>query len=440
MWTAVDTLSQGVTIPSHGASAEAIDQNLGFYLGGQVDNGTANDTSSLVSPVPIPGMVVIDTTTNRVTNYTIPDFAISNRQDGGAIYISEYGEKGVLLALGGKSNGQVLNMSQIAVFDIATLNDTARSTNTATVNTWYTIQASGAIPNPREKFCMAAVRSQDNSSTNIYVYGGRSDNDFFDDVFVLSLPSFTWTQVFTGTTARYGMTCSFVPPRQMVISGGVGQSGNLTADCDWLNKGIGFLDMSEVHAGTGWTSNFDANAKPYELPVDVLNTIGGSSTGGATLTRPIAGWATPALEQLFSLRVTSTAGNGINTTSTNTPQSGGWTALSTAAKAGVVVGSTIAILLLVVLVFFVLKSRQKRRSEAKALIDSTRSELQAPREPQEVHALEKPRAEKDSAVVYEAPVETGFVEIFEAPEDAHYAREELHEAPSSYTDRNPITG
>lgn len=59
VWTAVNTLAQGITIPSHGATAEAVDQGLGFYLGGQIDNGTAADTSLLKSPVAIPGMIVV---------------------------------------------------------------------------------------------------------------------------------------------------------------------------------------------------------------------------------------------------------------------------------------------------------------------------------------------------------------------------------------------
>lgn len=426
VWTAIDTLAQGITIPSHGASTEAVDQGLGFYLGGQLDNGTSNDTSSLEYPVAIPGMIVVDTNTGRVANFTVPDFAASNRQDGAAIYIPEFGEKGVVIALGGMSKGRLLDMSQIAVFDVSTLNYTARSSNTATMNTWYTVQASGEVPNSRGKFCMVAVSAEDHSSTNIYMYGGQSESSVFDDVFVLSLPSFTWTRVFSGTAPRSGMACFFVAPRNMIISGGIGPTNNLTADCDWLNQGIGFLDLTEVRAGSGWSPDFNAYAEPYKVPAAVLDRIGGGDTGRAAQTGPSAGWADPALAELFSLRVTQV----VNGTNAITPaQTSFWTGLNTAARSGIIVGSVLALAFLSILALFLFKYRQKRLRNAGARFpeDSMTPELQAPAEPQEVHGVDKKiiRTEKDGVVVYEAPV----IGVYEVADDADTASHVLYEVP-----------
>lgn len=365
VWTAVNTLAQGITIPSHGATAEAVDQGLGFYLGGQIDNGTAADTSLLKSPVAIPGMIVVDTNTGRVANFTVPDFAASARQDGAAIYIPKYGDKGVVIVLGGMFEGRLLDMSKIAVFDVSTLNCTARSTNTAAVNAWYTVQSSGEVFNSRGKFCMVAVNAKDYTSINIYVYGGQSENSVFEDVFVLSLPSFNWTRVFSGTAPRSAMACSFVAPRYMMASGGIGQTNNLTSECDWLSKGIGFLDLTEVRAGGGWSLDFNADAKPYEVPAAVLDRIGGTGTDHTARIGPSAGWDDPALAQLFSPRITQTVGAN-NVTILAQPDF--WIGLNTAAGAGIILGSIFGLLSLTILAFLLCKRRQKRHRNASAEI------------------------------------------------------------------------
>lgn len=271
LWTAVDTSDSLDTIPSWGASAEAPDQGLAFYVGGQTDNGTANSTQFLGSDtVGVTGMVIYDTTTSKMRNITGLSAVKTNRQGGGLVYLENFGRAGLLVMLGGHTpTDGYLPMDQIKIFDIYTadISDDAGSGN----NLWYQQTATGDIPDGRVDFCLVAAPSQDNSTANIYLYGGTSDGTIFDDVYVLSLPSFTWVKVFTGSDARWSVTCHFVPPRQMITVGGGGKSSDITSDCDWEYKSLAVLDLSTI----GWGSVFDAGAPAYDIPEDVVKVIGG---------------------------------------------------------------------------------------------------------------------------------------------------------------------
>ena len=271
LWTAVDTSGVLGTIPSWGASAEAPDQGLAFYVGGQIDSGTANSTQFLgEDTVGVSGMVVIQTETNTIKNITGLSAIKQNRQGGGLVYVDNFGDAGVLVMVGGQTQiDGYLPMDDIKIFDIGTMDLTGLSGSGN--NLWYSQQATGDIPDARVDFCLVAAPAQDNSSTSIYLYGGTSNGTIFDDIYVLSLPSFTWVKVFTGQDARWSVTCHFVPPRQMITVGGGGKSSNISSDCDWESKSLAVLDLSTI----GWGSVFDAAASDYEVPDDVIKVIGG---------------------------------------------------------------------------------------------------------------------------------------------------------------------
>lgn len=109
---------------------------------------------------------------------------------------------------------QVL-MSQIELYDIQ-------------AEFWYTQNATGEIPEMRSKFCAGAVAAPDSSSYNIYIYGGKGFGENltgFDDVYVLSIPSFKWIKLYPplNTVGRphYDLTCSIVRNGQMIVIGGI---------------------------------------------------------------------------------------------------------------------------------------------------------------------------------------------------------------------------
>lgn len=112
------------------------------------------------------------------------------------------------------------------------------------------------------------------------MYGGRNTSDhYFDDIWVLSLPSFTWTEVYSGNSPRFGHTCHLVSNRTLLTVGGTASLGQTKGvgdssalECDWEVKSVGILDLSDIV----WGSVYDANAPAYKVPQKVVSIIGGS--------------------------------------------------------------------------------------------------------------------------------------------------------------------
>lgn len=90
-------------------------------------------------------------------------------------------------------------------------------------------------------------------------------------MYVLSLPSFTWTSIYKGTSPRFGHTCHQVNTRTLLTVGGI-VDFNLSGSCDWEYRGVGVMDISKLT----WGSVFNASLDPYEVPELVTKTIGGS--------------------------------------------------------------------------------------------------------------------------------------------------------------------
>ena len=115
---------------------------------------------------------------------------------------------------------------------------------------------------------------------------------FYDDVVILSLPSFTWSIFWPmGESTRLGHNCHRAGKRQMVTVG-----GNVTnLPCDWERKGVAFLDLV-----TGdWGSVFLSNQSDYQIPKHVFSATNGTSAGKATVGEPKQGWTEKGLGQVF---------------------------------------------------------------------------------------------------------------------------------------------
>lgn len=68
-------------------------------------------------------------------------------------------------------------MAAIYVFDVASLYDPSTPNGT-----WYRQVVSGTVPGQRLDHCLVTVSAPDNSSHNIYMYGGRNANGtVYDD-------------------------------------------------------------------------------------------------------------------------------------------------------------------------------------------------------------------------------------------------------------------
>ena len=134
-----------------------------------------------------------------------------------------------------------------------------------------------------------------------YMYGGRAGDNttsvFFDDVYVLSLPSFTWTKIYEGSAPRYGHTCHRVANRQMITIGGASNYNYTRPPCDPQTKGVNVFDMSEGW----WGSVYDAKAPDYEVPAKVTAVIGGTGQGGSTMKEPVGGFDQEGLARMFGV-------------------------------------------------------------------------------------------------------------------------------------------
>lgn len=160
----------------------------------------------------ISGMVKFDMDKQKFTNFTGPDHA--GRAEGGLSFLP-VSDAGMLVYFGGvmdpPRNGTVVGspMSTIWMFNIATYQ-------------WYSQNASGTIPDMRRRFCVGATWAQDRNSFSIYMYGGLGigpDDMGFDDVYILSIPSFRWVKFWpteqTTTRPRHSMTCNVVDSGQV---------------------------------------------------------------------------------------------------------------------------------------------------------------------------------------------------------------------------------
>lgn len=279
VWGQYDISSGSPWRPSNGFHAEASDQSLAFYMNGEIDSGSSDTTDVLGDYVKIflEGMVVVNTTAQTAVN--ISTSAVSGDQPrtrGRMVEVRGIGDHGILVAIGGtykpvdeldsEETANYVVMSEVDVFDIG-----AYYRNDSSEPGWYKQNATGDVPQPRAEFCAVVMPAPDNSSHNIYVYGGAGpNNQYYDDIYVLSLPSFIWTQVYgPGQSPRWGHECHAVG-RQLITVGGASTWGT-GSPCDWESKGVGILDVNTMI----WGSVYTANSSNYEVPDNILAVIGG---------------------------------------------------------------------------------------------------------------------------------------------------------------------
>lgn len=139
----------------------------------------------------------------------------------------------------------------------------------------YLQNTTGDIPAPgRTMFCSVVCSAVDGSSHNIYIYGGYSGQDGeqtpYDDVYVLSLPSFIWIKVYSGTQrhGRSGHQCFRVFPDRMLVVGGLYRDPSFCLDKGIVRSfNLNELHFEEFYSPSSW--------KEYKVPAPVFRKIGG---------------------------------------------------------------------------------------------------------------------------------------------------------------------
>ena len=154
-------------------------------------------------------------------------------------------------------------MKDIHVYDIAT-------------RTWYTQQATffgNNVPPNREGACGVVGSAYDGSSHNIYVFGGNKDDDMFNEVWILTLPTFQWVSTQSGyDKRRTGHTCTKVRGTHMLMYRGY------EAGCD-DNAGVQLMDLTTLQWGSkigpGGGDQGDNSDEGYKVPEVIYRIIGG---------------------------------------------------------------------------------------------------------------------------------------------------------------------
>ncbi|RPA72088.1 hypothetical protein BJ508DRAFT_191835, partial [Ascobolus immersus RN42] len=210
---------------SNGASVNVMEEKMGFVFSG-LRGKNWSETRHMSRPAYNPTtlsnrLLTLDLSTSaRWLNETIPS-SIPLRYDARMVWVPR-GKKGSLVVIGGVINGvewRELNavkgtvteedveeseptvegfMTEVAVYDVE-------------AKKWYMQKTNGVAPPALSQHCAVTVNAGELS--NIYVLGGRrglqTTDAFNPNVYVLTLPSFTWALVKEGTPdyARISHTC-----------------------------------------------------------------------------------------------------------------------------------------------------------------------------------------------------------------------------------------
>ncbi|KAI9845171.1 MAG: hypothetical protein M1837_005056 [Sclerophora amabilis] len=292
------TLQQKTTAPiisrlSHGAGARYVREGQGYYLGGFEDNIGNDHRSSKSELDSISANLIIWDSPLEWNNKTVRQSAVSdasyNPGAGGFLTHLPIGDVGMLLSVGGRQfegpEAVRFPMDKIRLYDIK--NDE-----------WYTQTAEGEIPDGRNNFCGVTAVARDSSSYNIYISGGQTGDDSgADDVYILSVPSFTWFKAYSGKEIpRIYHTCELVQDQQMAVIGGYNATTLPRSMCaQEMGGDLRFFDLNTLK----W-ADYNPKGIKYQVPQPVYNVIGGGGNGGARNKTPAAGWTDPLLETAFT--------------------------------------------------------------------------------------------------------------------------------------------
>lgn len=294
---------------AYGGAVNAPSENLAWYFSGltspthgQILTNSLSSKATNVSNNFIT-LDMEDQMREEWTNVTLPG-TVKGRANPELVWVP-VGERGILVVLGGvtypewagnrKSPDEEASkeespefMQTIDIYDVAG-------------KKWYKQETEDG-PGARTRGCAVVAPASDQSSFNIYYYGGfdgiSPKDPFSDEVWVLSIPSFTWTLINEGTSlhARAGHKCFMPYPDQMMIIGGYTPQPGRSIAC--LDKGP--VVMFNLTSGE-WMDGYDPDEySDYGVNEKIVSKIGGDAAGSATATTPaVSGWATSALSDIF---------------------------------------------------------------------------------------------------------------------------------------------
>ncbi|OQN99803.1 hypothetical protein B0A48_14573 [Cryoendolithus antarcticus] len=375
---------------SEGASISVPSLGRGFYFGGHLDEYTTQSWANYIPRQYLQSLLEftfpdranpqVDALSNgqnagsdgnyrNVTEGGLQSKAgFTDRADGILVYVPGFGDEGILIAMAGGTNETYTQMNNVDVYDIAK-------------SEWYKQSTAGPTPTMRVNPCAGVAAAPDGSSYNIYMFGGQNlipygNQSQFDDMWILTVPSFTWIQVDMSKQSvpygRSGHTCNVWNGQMVMVGGYVGTQltcespGIYVFDMSnlaWVQKytaisagsasgsdtsssassaasGTAAADSSSPSASsfvsTGANNPFNQQAAQlfngtsqgglegsygYSVPAAVISVIGGGPTGGATITTPAASATAGPMATGKPITYTVTDSSGATVTETAAPGS-----------------------------------------------------------------------------------------------------------------------
>ena len=278
-----------------GAVASYPDKKVGYFLGGIVENRT--DTAFTNAPgyeYLGDSFLNFDSSSATLSNKTYSTAGASSLGSiglGNLVYISGMGKEGILVFIGGAQGPSeawvptgTLNGVQLRDMDVVWIHDIAN-------NRWYeqntTLGSGTQGPTGRISACAVVVPASDETSWNIFVYGGGDldpSGNVYGDTWVLSLPSFTWIQVDNNGDKRFEHTCHLTKGNQMLVVGGrdkaQASAGNpaknytTTTASAWTCLQQGLLSSFDLNA-FAWGNSLQASNVGYQVNGIISSVIGG---------------------------------------------------------------------------------------------------------------------------------------------------------------------
>ncbi|KAG0634283.1 hypothetical protein HOY80DRAFT_1099546 [Tuber brumale] len=326
--------------PAYGEYVYSAGARKGFYLGGVVrrdgfkNKDGSNATRAGSVPYFLSSMVVFDATTNVWKNEAIIK-ELNVSREGGLVYVTGVGEKGILVRMGGAGAGKydLISFDTVYIYDIAT-GAWYRQPTTSKTNTFPESRIGG--------FCTGAIAAPDKTSFTIYIYGGDDQYSYKKQIWALTMPYFQWLPInSTGgpERGRLGTACHTLGGQLVMVRGAGGGPKN-RGD---TNGGTYFYDMTNLT----WALRYQPSE--YRVPKTIYDIIGGNGQGGATITGPAADNGFPGgLGKLFAAAANRT--NPPNPNGRSASPSGGGSSRSTGAIAGGVVGGVVVLAAIVAVI------------------------------------------------------------------------------------------
>ncbi|SPJ70371.1 uncharacterized protein FTOL_00099 [Fusarium torulosum] len=361
-WDDFGSPSADIKRVSYGSAATVKERGEGYYYGGYLSRASVTDWSG--DRRATSDLIRYNMDSNTWARLSGPDDI--NRAEGVMTFIPA-SDRGMLVYFGGFQdpghNGTMVSqpLDEIFLYDIIS-------------NKWHVQKANGTIPENRGRFCAGAVWAEDRSSYNIYLNGGHGlDGPGFDDVYILSLPSFTWIKSYpldrngTGDYPSHSLSCDIVNQgSQMLTIGGAFPQGGSTCDVDevWGVHNIDLGNKIKSNFKKVW-AGYDPTLFGYKVPGFVTSVIGGKEDGGATRLKPDYGFINHDLGTLLSMKAVfsnrkrlddgRTEPGTVTSDKGSSPKSG----LSTGAIVGIAVGAGFLLAVLVGLWLM----RRKRKAQ-----------------------------------------------------------------------------